>query len=152
MTAVGAILRYSHIEPIFENSSNGRPPSIRPASSLGDDNCTLFVVLPNQHIWAPHTRQRAVFLTSSRSRASTTLVVEHHCPEGYRGHPSYADGIHVPLLRKAGDLPCPERSRTRSWQHLADESSRVLPRRLNHLIHGTPREVQDTKPASNPLL
>lgn len=152
MTAVGAILRYSPIEPIFENSSHERPSSMRPTSSPGDENCTLFVVLPNQHIWAPHTRQRAVFLTSSRSRASTTLVVEHHCPEGYRGHPSFDDGIHVPLLRKAENIPCPERSRRRSWHRLTDQSSGVLSRRLSQLIHGHPREVQDTKATSNSLL
>lgn len=130
MTVVGAILRYSHIEPTFENSSHGQSPSVRPASRVSAEDPALFVVLPNHHIWAPHTRQRAVFSTSSRSRASTTVVVEHHCPNGCRGHPSYVDGIHVPLLRKVGDVPRPERSRRRSWQHFQDCLSQVLPHRL----------------------
>ena len=151
-TAVGAILRYSHIEPIFENSSNGQPSSTRPSSSVSAEDCTLFIVLPDHHIWAPHTRQRAVFSTSSRSRASTTVVVEHHGPKGYRGHSSYVDGIHVPLLRKVGDIPCPERARTGSWQNFTDRSSRALPHRLSHLLHRTSREVPDTKHAFNPVL
>lgn len=140
MTAVGAILRYSHIEPTFQNSSHGQPPPTRLNSSLSTETCTLFVVLPSQHIWAPHTIQRTVFSTSSRSRASTTLVVEHSCPKGCRGHPSYVDGIHVPLLRKVRDLPSPKRLRTGSWQHFADRSSRVILHPLSRLIQGAPKE------------
>ena len=152
MTLVGAVLRYSHIAPTFENSSHGRPPPIRPASCPSADDRTLFIVLPNHHIWAPHTRQRAVFSTSSRSRASTTLVVDHYCPEGCHGHPSYVDGIHVPLLRRVRDVPCSERSRRSSWQHFTDRSSRVLPRRLSHLIHRASQEGPDTKSTSTPSL
>lgn len=148
MTLVGAVLRYSRIEPTFENSSHGRPPPIRPASSPSADDHSLFIILPSHHIWAPHTKQRAVFSKSSRSRASTTVVVDHHCPEGCR-HPSYVDGIHVPLLRKVRDTPCSKRS---SWQNFTDRSSRVLPRRLSDLIHRASREGPDTKPTSAPLL
>lgn len=148
MTAVGAILCYSKSEPTFENSSNGQPPSVRSASSITPENRTLFIILPIHHIWAPHTRQRAVFPTSLRSRASTTLVVEHYCPKGCRKHPSSVDGIHVPLLRRVGDVPRPEGSRIRSLRHFTDHSPRVLPRRLSHLFHRGFPEVSETKPAS----
>ena len=141
MTVVGAVLRYSHIEPTFQNSSNGPSSSVRPTSHLSTEYPALFIVLPNHHIWAPHTRQRAVFSTSSRSRASTTVIVEHHCPKGCRGHPSYVDGIDVPLLRKVGDIPSAERSRRSSWQHFQDCLSRVLP-------HRPCQEIPDTKSAS----
>lgn len=144
MAVVGAVLRYSHNEPTFENSSNGQPLSMRPAFSLSAENR----VLPNHHIWAPHTRQRAVFSTSLRSRASTTLLVKHHCPNGCREHPSYVDGIHIPLLRKFGDVPWPEQSPMRSWQHFTDR----LSRRLSHLFHSAPRIFPGTKPASIPPL
>ena len=136
MTAVGAILRYSHIEPIFENSSHGKPPSVRPASSLATD---LFIVLPSHHIWAPHTRQRAVFSTSSRSRASTTLVVDHRCPKGCSRHPSYFEGIHVPLLRKVGDYSVSRAITNEKWEALSPSSSSSfesldpLPRGTKHV-------------------
>lgn len=152
MTVVGAILRYSQIQPGFVNSSHGQPPSTRPPSSFSAEDRTLFIVLPDDHVWAPHTRQRAVFSKSSRSRASTTVVVDHDCPEGCRGHPSYLEGIHVPLLRKVRDMPSPERSRTSSWQHFTDRSSRVLPRRLSRLIQRCSQDIPDTKPAFTPSL
>ena len=150
MTAVGAFLRYPHIEPTFENSSHGQPPSTRLKSSLLAEDCTLFIVLPSHHIWAPHTIQRAVFSTSSRSRASTTLIVDHLCLEGCREHPSYVDGLHVPLLRKVEDIPCPEHSRTRSWRHLVDRSSQSLPRPLSRLIQSAPKGEPDTKRVTTP--
>ena len=150
MTVVGAILRYSHIEPTFQNSSRGQPPSTRPTSSPSAEDHTLFVVLPNHHIWAPHTIQRAVFSTSSRSRASTTLVVEHYCPKGCYGHPSYVDGIHAPLLRKVQEIPCPDPPRTGSWQHFTARSSRILSRPLSRLIQRGPQEEPDRKPAPTP--
>ena len=152
MTGVGAILRYSQIEPTFENSSHGQSPSTRPASSTSAEEGSLFIALPNHHIWAPHTIQRAVFSTSSRSRASTTLVVEHYCPEDCCGHPSSVDGIHAPLLRKVQDNPYPEQSRSRSWQHFTSRSSRILPRPLSRLIQRDSQEEPDGKPASTPLL
>ena len=148
MTTVGAILRYSHIAPTFENSSNGQPPSRKPYPGLPTQNHTLVVVLPEQHIWAPHTRQRAVFSKSSRSRASTTLVVEHHCPKGCRGHPSYVDGIDVPLLRKVEHISCPDGSKTSSWQHFTERPSQVLPRRISRLVRRISQEVSDTKTTS----
>lgn len=145
MTAVGAFLRYPQIEPFFQNSSHGQAPSTRLNSSLLREDCTLFIVLPSHHIWAPHTIQRAVFSKSSRSRASTTLVVDHLCPEGCCEHSSHVNGLHVPLLRKVEDIPCPEQSRTRSWRHLMDRSSQSLPRPLSRLIHSAPKEEPDTK-------
>ena len=127
MTVVGAVLRYSHIAPTFENSSHGQSPSTKPYPGFSTENHTLVIILPENHIWAAHTRQRAVFSKSSRSRASTTLVVEHHCPKGCSDHPSYVDGIHVPLLRKVESFPCPERSKNRSSQHFTERPSQVFP-------------------------
>ena len=150
MTAVGAFLRYPHIEPAFQNSSHGQPPSTRPNSSLLAEDCTLFIALPSHHIWAPHTIQRAVFSTSSRSRASTTLVVDHLCLEGCREHPSHVNGLHVPLLRKVEDIPCPEHPRARSWRHLMDRSSKRLSRPLSRLIQSAPQGEPDTKHVSTP--
>ena len=152
MTAVGAILCYSQSEPTFENSSHGQPPSVRAASSTTSENRTLFIILPIHHIWAPHTTQRAVFPTSLRSRASTTLVVENYCPKRCRKHPSSVDGIHVPLLRRVGDVPWPEGSRMRSLRHFIDRSPRILPRRLSHLFHRGFPEVSETETASIPFL
>ena len=148
MTAVRAILCYSQSEPTFENSSHGQPPSVRSASSIPSENRTLFIVLPNHHIWAPHTTQRAVFPTSLRSRASTTLVVEHYCSKGCRKHPCSVDGIHAPLLRRVGDVPWKEGSGMRTLRQFTDRSPRVLPRRLSHLFHRGFPEVSETKPAS----
>ena len=150
MTAVGAVLRYPHIEPAFENSSHGQPPSTRLNTSILAEDCTLLVALPSHHIWAPHTIQRAVFSKSSRSRASTTLVVDHLCQEGCCEHPSPVDGLHVPLLRKVEDIPCPEHSRTRSWRHLMDRSSQSLPRPLSRLIQSAPRSEPDAKRVTIP--
>ena len=150
MTAVGAFLRYPQIEPVFQNSSHGQPPSTRENSSLLREDCTLFIVLPSHHIWAPHTIQRAVFSKSSRSRASTTLFVDHLCSEGCCEHPSHGNGLHVPLLRKVEDIPCPEQSRTKGWRHLMDRSSQSLPRPLSRLIHSVPKEEPDTKRVSRP--
>ena len=152
MTVVGAILRYSHLEPTFHNSSHGQSPSTRPTSSLPAEDPTLFIVLPSHHIWAPHTRQRAVFSKSSRSRASTTVVVEHHCPKGCGGHPSYVDGIHVPLLRKVGDISRTERSRPRSWQHFSVRSSRIFSRHSKGLMQLGPQEVPEKPPSFTLLL
>ena len=149
MTAVGAFLRYPHIEPAFQNSSHGQPPSTIPKSSLLAEDCTLFINLPSHHIWAPHTIQRAVFSTSARSRASTTLVVDHLCLEGCREHSSHVNGLHVPLLRKVEDIPCPEHSRRKSWRHLIDRSSQSLPRPLSRLIQSVPKEEQDAKRVTN---
>ena len=151
MTAVGAILRYSHIEPTFENSSHGRPPSRKPTASLPAEDCTLFIVLPNNHIWAPHTKQRAVFEKSSQSRASTTVVVEHHCPKGCPRHPPFVDGLHVPLLRRVQESPGSQRLRSRSWQQLTARSSQAFSRRLSRLIQRVPQEVPDTEAASVPI-
>ena len=151
MSVVGAILRYSRLEPTFDNSSHGQSPSTRPTSSLPAEDRTLFIVLPSHHIWAPHTRQRAVFSTTLGSRASTTVVVEHHCPKGCRGHPSYVDGIHVPLLRRVGDVPCTERSRTRSWQYFSERSSRIFSRRSNRLMQRGPQETPEKKSFFTPL-
>ena len=151
MSVVGAILCYPHLEPTFNNSSHGQSPSTRPTSSLEAEDHTLCIVLPNHHIWAPHTRQRAVFSTSSRSRTSTTVVIENHCPKGCRSHPSYVEGIDVPLLRRVEDVPGPAGSRTRSWQHFTERSSRIISRRSNHLIQHGPQEVPETKPTSTPL-
>lgn len=145
MTVVGAILRYSHIEPSFENNSRGQPPSTRPTSSPSPEAHTLFVILPNHHIWGPHTIQRAVFSTSSRSRASTTVVIEHYCPEGCCGRPSYLDGVPVPLLRRVQEIPRSEGSRRRSWQHLTARSSRILSRPLSRLIQRGPQDEPNTK-------
>ena len=147
MPIVGAILRYSHVEPTFENNSRGQLPCARPTSGLSAEDHTLFIVLPNHHIWAPHTIQRAVFSTSSRSRASTTVIVDHCCPNGCCEHPSYADGIHVPLLRKIGGSSCTDKSRRRSWRHFIDRSSQSLPRPLSRMIQRAPQEQPDTKPA-----
>ena len=148
MTTVGAVLRYSHIAPTFDNSSHGRPSSRKPYLGFPAENHTLVVVLPEHHIWAPHTKQRAVFSKSSRSRASTTLVVEHHCPKGCSGHPSYVDGIHVPLLRKVENVSGPERSKNSNWQHFTERPSQVLPRRISHLVRRISQEVSDTKVTS----
>ena len=152
MTVVGAVLRYSPAEPTFANSSRGQLPSTVPTSSLSAEDPALFILLPSHHVWAPHTRQRAVFSASSRSRASTTVVVEHHCPDGCRGHPSYVDGVDVPLLRKVQDIPYPERLRTSSWQEFTDRSSRILPRRLSRLVQRTSHEAPDTTPTPTPML
>ena len=151
MTVVGAVLRYSHIAPTFENSSHGQPPSRKPYPGVPKENHTLVVVLPEHHIWAPHTRQRAVFSKSSRSRASTTLVVEHHCPKGCSGHPSYVDGIHVPLLRRVEDISRPERSKTRSWQHFTERPSQVLPRRISRLMRRISQDVSEMKATATRL-
>ena len=148
MTVVGAVLRYSHIAPTFENSSHGQSPSTKAFAGFSTGDHTLVIVLPETHIWAPHTRQRAVFSKSSRSRASTTLVVEHHCPKGCSVHPSYVDGIHVPLLRKLENSSCPEWSKNRSWQHFTERPSQVFPRRLSRLIRRISHEVSDTEAAS----
>ena len=150
MTAVGAFLRYPHIEPAFENSSHGQPPSTKLNSGLLAEDCTLFSVLPSPHRWAPHTIQRAVFSTSSRSRASTTLVVDHLCLKGCREHPYHVNGPHVPLLRKVEDIPCPEHTRPRSWRHLMDRSSQSLPRPLSRLFQSTPKGELDTKRVPTP--
>lgn len=145
MTAAGAILRYSNIEPTFENSSRRQPPSTRPSSGPSPEAHTLFVVLPNHHIWGPHTIQRAVFSASSRSRASTTVVVEHYCPEGCCGRPSYLDGVPVPLLRRVHEIPGPEWSRRRTWQHLTARSSQILSRPLSRLIQRGRQDEPKTK-------
>ena len=151
MTVVGAVLRYSHIAPTFENSSHGQSPSTKLYPGFPTENHTLLVVLPEHHIWAPHTRQRAVFSKSSKSRASTTLVLEHHCPKGCSGHPFYVDGIHVPLLRKVERVSGPERSKNSGWQHFTERPSQVFPRRISHLMRRISREVSDTKATSTHL-
>ena len=144
MTVVGAILHYSHIEPTFDNSSHGQPLSTRPTASLSAEDHILFIILPNHHIWGPHTIQRAVFSTSSRSRASTTLVVDHFCAQGCREHSSQINRIHVPLLRKVEDIPCPDRSRIQNWRHFIDRSSQSLARPLSRLIQRGERHTNYT--------